>query len=54
MAKERDVSQAQESLNKFEAWAGSLSDSDFVTIGRGAKLNRSEVGAAILWCGEAL
>ncbi|MFC1234824.1 VPA1267 family protein [Vibrio sp. F74] len=43
MAKKKDVSQAQESLDKFEAWAGSLSDADFVAIGRGAKLNRSEV-----------
>lgn len=37
MAKEKDTSQAQESLDKFEAWAASLSDVDFVAIGRGAK-----------------
>ena len=40
------VSQAQASLDKFNAWAATQTDEDFYLIRRGAKLNRAEVAAA--------
>lgn len=43
MAQKDTVSQAQDSLNKFEAWASTQSRSDFVAISRGSKLNRGDV-----------
>lgn len=49
MTKDIGLSQAQDSLNKFDAWASTLSDADFAAIARGSKLNRNEVakGAGI-------
>lgn len=43
------LSQAQDSLNKFDAWASTLLNADFAAIARGSKLNRNEVakGAGI-------
>lgn len=49
MSKNIGISQAQDSLNKFETWASTLSNADFVAIARGSKLNRNDVakGAGI-------
>lgn len=47
MALTDTVSQAQDSLNKFEAWASTQSRSDFVAISRGSKLNRAEVAKGV-------
>ena len=47
MAKADTVSQAQDSLNKFEAWVVTQSRSDLAAISRGSKLNRAEVAKAV-------
>ncbi|MFK0574010.1 VPA1267 family protein [Endozoicomonas sp.] len=47
MAQADTISQAQESLNKFEAWALTQSRSDFVAISRGSRLIRAEVAKGV-------
>lgn len=49
MNKKDKISQAQDSLDKFEGWAATQTEQDLIAIARGSKLHRGEIikGAGI-------